>query len=308
MIEVKNLWMHYGKFPALKDISFHVKQGDIFGFIGPNGAGKTTTIKILATLLEPTRGRAFINGKCVVNQPEEVRSMIGYMPDYFGVYRGITVREYLDFFAGAYKIERRRRRKVIRDVMELTDLVQIAGRDAASLSKGMKQRLCLGKALINDPRVLILDEPAAGLDPRARVELRDLIKELARMGKTIFISSHILTELSDMCNTVGIIEQGKMLISGDIETIMSQVHPTLRFVIRMGGEPGDVKPLLGEVPGIAQIEQADNTLTVDIDGDEALIGAVVQALVQKGISITGVEREQRDLESLFLRVTRGRLA
>jgi len=310
LIEVRNLWMYFGRFPALRDVSFDVSRGDIYGFIGPNGAGKTTTIKILATLLEPTSGRAFVDGNCVVNAPEKVRSIIGYVPDYFGVYPGITVREYLDFFAGAYKIEKRRRKKVVQDVMELTDLVPIAERNAATLSKGMKQRLCLGKALINDPLVLVLDEPAAGLDPRARIEVRDLIKELARMGKTIFISSHILTELSGMCNTVGVISHGQMLVSGDIESIMSSLGATMRFVVRMGGQPGDVRGHLAGIIGLKAVYQTDNLLTIDLDegSNESIIGTLVQALVSKGVSVVGVERQEQDLESLFLRVTDGHLA
>ena len=308
MIQVRNLWMYFGRFAALRDVSFHVKQGDVFGFIGPNGAGKTTTIRILATLLEPTQGRAFVAGKCVVNHPEAVRSVIGYMPDYFGVYRGLTVREYLDFFAGAYKIERAKRPKVVQNVMELTDLVQIADKDAATLSKGMKQRLCLAKTLINDPKVLILDEPAAGLDPRARIELRDLIKELARMGKTILISSHILTELSDMCNTVGIIEQGQMLVSGDIKSIMASINPYIKFNIKLGGQPGNVTAHLAGMAGIVRAEQTDNTLVVEVDGDESVVGVVVQTLVGRGVMVLGVEREQRNLEHLFMHITQGRLA
>jgi len=223
MIEVRNLVKRYKNVEALKGVNFSVEEGDIYGFIGPNGAGKTTTIRILATLLIPNDGEAYVGGFNVVKEPDKVRKIIGYMPDYFGVYDDLLVWEYLDFFGAAYRIPRAERAQIIDRTLELTNLGVKRESFVSELSKGMKQRLCLARTLIHDPDILILDEPAAGLDPRARIEMRELLKELKSMNKTIFISSHILSELSDFCNKVGIIELGEMIVSGDIDAILKQV-------------------------------------------------------------------------------------
>jgi len=224
VIAVRDLTVRFGDFQAVSRISFDVEEGEIFGFIGPNGAGKTTTIRILATLLLPTSGTASILGHDVTEEPEAVRQVTGYMPDVWGVYPGLTVAEYLDFFAAAYGIPRRERARAVGDVMALTDLTPLARKLVETLSKGMKQRLCLAKTLIHDPRLLILDEPANGLDPRARIELRALLRELASMGKTVLISSHILTELSDLVSSVGIVERGRMLMSGEVGGIIERLR------------------------------------------------------------------------------------
>jgi ABC-2 type transport system ATP-binding protein len=223
VIRVRGLSKRYGDFQAISRVSFDVEEGEIFGFIGPNGAGKTTTIRILATLMLPSAGSARILGWDVTEHPEKVRSALGYMPDRWGVYPDITVAEYLEFFAAAYGTPRRERAKVIGGVMELTDLTALRERLVEALSKGMKQRLCLAKTLIHDPRLLLLDEPADGLDPRARIELRELLRELAAMGKTIVISSHILTELSDLVTSVGIVEQGRLVMAGEVGTIIERL-------------------------------------------------------------------------------------
>src|SRR6266851_2215071 len=225
MIEIKHLRKEYKDKPepAVKDLCLELEQGDIFGFIGPNGAGKTTTIKMLATLLTPTAGTAYVNGIDVVRQPELVRAVVGYMPDFFGVYDDIKVWEYLDFFAAAYRIPKDKRPQIIDDVLTLTDLNVKKDSYVESLSRGMKQRLCLAKTLVHDPKVLLLDEPASGLDPRARIEIKELLKELKNMGKTIIISSHILPELADFCNKIGIIEQGELVVSGEVQAIMQQL-------------------------------------------------------------------------------------
>src|SRR5688500_7810229 len=224
MVDLQHLRQEYSNnLVAVNDLSLHLDRGDIFGFIGPNGAGKPTTIKMLSTLLRPTSGRAFIDGVDVTREPEKVRGIIGYMPDNFGVYDDIKVWEYLDFFAAAYKLPRNQRPQIIDDVLELTDLTIKKDSYVEELSRGMKQRLCLAKTLVHDPQVLLLDEPASGLDPRARVEIKELLKELKSMGKTIIISSHILPELADFCNKIGIIEQGEMIVSGDVSEIMRQV-------------------------------------------------------------------------------------
>src|SRR5204863_258977 len=223
MIKLENVSKYYKTFPAVLDLNLEIGQGEVFGFIGPNGAGKTTTIKMLATLMLPTEGRVSIGGFDVVTEPHEVRRMIGYMPDSFGVYDDLLVWEYLDYFAALYKLDPGRRKRAISDVLELTDLTVKRGSQVMSLSRGMKQRLCLAKTLLHDPSVLLLDEPASGLDPHARIEIRELIRELCRMGKTVLVSSHILTELADFCTSIGIIEAGRLLASGRIDEITARL-------------------------------------------------------------------------------------
>jgi ABC-2 type transport system ATP-binding protein len=219
-ISVRHLWHRYGSLDVLRDVSFDVAHGEIFGFIGPNGAGKTTTIRIMATLLEPTAGSVHIDGYDAALDPDEVRKIIGYMPDHAGVYERITVREFLDFFADAYQIPEL---GVVDAVIELTDLTKLSDRLVATLSKGMKQRLQIARTLLHDPKVLVLDEPASDLDPRARIEVRDLLLELKELGKTIFLSSHILTELSDVCTSVGILERGALVVAGPIGEIAERL-------------------------------------------------------------------------------------
>src|ERR1044071_5605790 len=233
MIQIQHLRKEYKELVAVKDLNLELEAGDIFGYIGPNGAGKTTTIKMLATLLTPTAGTAYVDGIDVVRNPEEVRGIVGYMPDFFGVYDDIKVWEYLDFFAAAYRIPKEKRPQIIDDVLTLTDLNVKKDAYVESLSRGMKQRLCLAKTLVHDPKVLLLDEPASGLDPRARTEIKERLKELKAMGKTIIVSSHILPELADFCNKIGIIEKGQMVVSGEVEAIMKQVRggPVLQIRI-----------------------------------------------------------------------------
>ena len=304
MIEVRNLKKEYGGFVAVDGISFTVPRGEIFGFIGPNGAGKTTTMRILSTLLEPTSGEARVDGLDVTEFPERVRATIGYMPDYAGVYEGIDVWEYLDFFAAAYGIDRARRGAVIDGVMELTDLHGLRRKMATSLSKGMRQRLILAKTLLNDPAVLILDEPAAGLDPRARIELRALLKELGAMGKTIVVSSHILTELADMCTSVGILEKGRMVTSGSISEILGRLNPGRTLVLRTY-EPAKAAEALKAFASVSVVEQGARTVKLKHAGEEPEIAEIVRALAAQGIPILGLEEEKANLEDLFLQITRG---
>src|SRR4051794_8128399 len=224
MIELNNFTKVYGEFVAVQNLNLKIGAGEMFGFIGPNGAGKSTTIRFLATLLKATGGEGIVNGHSVTRDPLGVRKSVGYMPDNFGVYDGMRVWEFLDFFAVAYQIPRNKRRTVIADVLELLDLTHKREDFVNGLSRGMKQRLCLAKTLVHDPPVLILDEPSSGLDPRARLEVKALLKELRRMGKTILISSHILSELSDFCTSIGIIERGKLLAAGSIRDIQQQIR------------------------------------------------------------------------------------
>jgi ABC-2 type transport system ATP-binding protein len=223
-IRVRHLWHRFGKLDVLRDVSFEVGHGEIFGFIGPNGAGKTTTIRVMATLLEPLSGRVEVDGFDVSVDPEAVRKIIGYMPDHAGVYDRVTVREYLEFFADAYKVAPDANYSVVDAVMELTDLTKLEGKLVATMSKGMKQRLQLARTLLHDPKVLILDEPASDLDPRARIEIRDLLVELRSLGKTIFLSSHILTELADVCTSVAILERGRLVVAGPISDIARRLE------------------------------------------------------------------------------------
>jgi ABC-2 type transport system ATP-binding protein len=308
MIEVRHLTKTYNGVPAVNDLSFTVERGDVFGFIGPNGAGKTTTMRILATLLDPTDGEATVDGVSVVDEPEKVRLLLGYMPDYYGVYDGIRVWEYLDFFAASYDFRRNERRSVIDDVMALTDLTPLRDKLVATLSKGMKQRLCLAKTLIHDPKVLILDEPAAGLDPRARIELRELIKELARMGKTIMISIHILTELSDMCNAVGVIERGQLLTSGKIDEIHRQMQPVQLVTFQFHERADEALSLLHSHPHVLAARRENGSVIVEFDQTPEKIYELVKLVVQRDLPLIGLREEKRNLEDLFMKITEGTLA
>ncbi len=308
MIEVLNLLKTYDGVPAVNELSFTIERGGVFGFIGPNGAGKTTTMRILATLLDPTDGEAYVDGVSVVDEPEKVRLLVGYMPDYYGVYDGIRVWEYLDFFAASYDFNRHERRQVIGDVMELTDLTPLREKLVATLSKGMKQRLCLAKTLIHDPKVLILDEPAAGLDPRARIELRVLIKELAGMGKTIMISSHILTELSDLCDSVGIIERGQLLANGKIKDIERQMHPVQVVTFQFHDRADEALATLKAHPHALSARLDDSSVVVEFDQSPEKIYELVKLVVQKDLPLIGLREERRNLEDLFMKITQGELA
>jgi ABC-2 type transport system ATP-binding protein len=306
VIDIQHLRKEYQNIVAVKDLSFRLDQGDIFGFIGPNGAGKTTTIKMLATLLRPTSGTAFVGGWEITREPERVREIIGYMPDFFGVYDDIKVWEYLDFFAAAYKIPRDRRSGIIDDVLELTDLTGKKNSYVEELSRGMKQRLCLAKTLVHDPGVLLLDEPASGLDPRARVEIKELLKELRRMGKTIIVSSHILPELSDFCNKIGIIEQGELIVSGDVNEIMKQMAGGHVIDVRL--PPEDHAPalsLLADRTDVADARAADGMIKIHYSGPPEEVYQLLAALVSAGVRVQSFSEQATDLEDIFMQVTRG---
>jgi ABC-2 type transport system ATP-binding protein len=305
VIEVRDLAKNYDGYWAVRGISFSVAEGDIFGFIGPNGAGKTTSIRIISTLLDPTSGSVRVGGKCVVADAEEVRRLIGFMPDNFGVYERITVWEYLDFFAAAYGLGRRERFAAIEGIMELTDLGGLRDRLTGDLSKGMRQRLCLAKTLVHNPKVLILDEPANGLDPRARIEFRALLKELRNMGKTIFISSHILAELSDICTAVAILEKGRVVASGPVDAIKRALQPGLAFRLEVLENPAAAQGALEEVPGVSAVKVERNALVFQLSGDRAQVPELVRALVNRGIPIVGLQEVKTDLEGLFMQLTQG---
>ena len=306
MIEVRSLSKRFKKLDALKHISFDINQGDIFGYIGPNGAGKTTTIKILATLLLPTSGEVYIDGIDVVRQPMQVRKIIGYMPDFFGVYDEMKAWEYLDFFAACYRIPKTKRMSIIDDVLELTDLTTKKDAFVHELSRGMKQRLCLARCLVHDPKVLLLDEPASGLDPRARIELRELLKELGRMGKTILVSSHILTELADFCNTVGIIEAGEMVLTGKIEDILHEIKGCRVLEIKVTERDQEAREMLLSREKVSDVTIVEPCfLKVSFTGETDEIPDLMDFLKEKGIRVVSFSEEETDLEDLFMRVTKG---
>ena len=310
VIRTSKLTKSYAGKPALESLDLEIQEGEIFGYIGPNGAGKTTTIRILSALLLPTRGFAEVDGVNVVAHPMRIKKLVGYMPDSFGVYDNMTLFEYLDFFGAAYRIEKRRRRKVIDDVLALTDLGPKRDDMVSDFSRGMKQRACLAKTLLHDPKVLILDEPASGLDPRARIELRELLKELQRMGKTILISSHILTELSTMCTTVGIIEAGRLVASGRVEDIVKRVRAHREFVVDLvrQADAERAAKALETLPGIRKVAAAGKTLRLALEATEEEIAAVPALLAAEGLPFVGFREDLADLETAFLTLTRGALA
>ncbi|MGF1571704.1 MAG: ABC transporter ATP-binding protein [Sumerlaeia bacterium] len=306
MIEICNVSKTYKDLTAVNNLSFSIDKADIFGFIGPNGAGKTTTIKILATLLKPTQGYALVCGYNVLTQADDVKRVMGYMPDNFGVYDDMKVWEYLDFFAAAYKIEKARRKQIIDDVLELTDLTEKKTAYVESLSKGMKQRLCLAKTLVHDPQVLLLDEPASGLDPRARIELRELLKELRNMGKTILISSHILTELADFCNKVGIMERGNLQYAGDVREITEQLRGAKIVEVKVkAGFEQQAEEVFMNSGKVTEVQRDGSVLQIhmplDFDDDDF----VSDTLVANGIKFTSIRELEIDLEDVFMKLTKG---
>ena len=305
MIRINHLHKEYKGLTAVKDLSLHLEAGDIFGFIGPNGAGKTTTIKMLATLLKPTSGTALIDGIDVVEHPEAVRGRIGYMPAFFGIYDDMRVWEYLDFFAGAYRLPKQQRPRIIDDVLNLTDLAGKKDNYVEELSTGMKQRLCLAKTLIHDPKVLLLDEPASGLDPRARIEIKELFKELKAMGKTIIISSHILPELADFCNKVGIIERGELLVSGDVQDIMAQLTGGKTLEIKVLDGMDRAMELLADAPGVRAVRPVNAHLHVEFTGDLEAQADLNKLLVDGGLRVQTFSEQETDLEDIFMKVTKG---
>ena len=337
MIETINLCKEYGELVALNNLNLSIGEGDCFGFIGPNGAGKTTTIKILATLLKPTRGQAMINGLTVGYQNRQIRPLIGYVPDFMGAYEDMVVTEYLEFFAAAYGITGQQRKRVVTDVLELTDLSYKATAEVNSLSRGMQQRLSVARVLLHDPKVLLMDEPASGLDPRARIEMRELLKELRRMGKTIIISSHILHELAELCNVVGVIERGNLLFSGSVRDLIRKTRMEHLVNVSVAERTEDAAKLLHQVPGVKRIQITEEeeavgsaTWTLAPGGGNGNGGAapgatrrrpVIQVtfeesalhtvsdipsrLINAGFRLTQFTEEKVNLETAFMRLTQG---
>ncbi len=308
MIELTHFGKDYGDFTAVDSLDLKIEPGELFGFIGPNGAGKSTSIRFLATLLRPTRGDGMVNGFSVTRQPLDVRRSIGYMPDAFGVYDGMKVWEFLDFFAVAYKIGKSQRKQVINDVLELLDLTHKRDSYVNSLSRGMKQRLCLAKTLVHEPPVLILDEPTSGLDPRARIEVKALLKELRQMGKTILISSHVLSELADCCTSIGIIERGKLLMHGPISEIYSHIrsHPVIQIRVNAGADRA--LSIVRSQLNIRDAWQDGNVITVEFSSADDDPGVLLRKLIEGGIEVRSYSEKEPTLEDVFMTVTKGLVA
>ena len=305
MIELRHLHRWFGRTRAVDDISFEVQQGQVFGYIGPNGAGKTTSMRILATLDEPTQGDALVDGFSVVDDPDRVRRRVGFMPDAFGTYASMNVREYLDFFARAYGLRGPQRLRAMSYVMEFTQLDGLATKPINGLSKGMKQRLCLGRTMIHDPAVMILDEPAAGLDPRARIQLREMIRRLAADGKTILISSHILSELAEMCDVVGIIEQGRMLASGSVADMQQGQQRRSWVKVRVLGGAAGLAQWLAARTDIDELRTDGDVASFSHAGDEASEAALLAGMVQAGFRVVAFGSKVKSLEDVFMQVTAG---
>lgn len=311
IIEIKGLTKKYGNLTALDDLTMTVEEGAVVGFLGPNGAGKTTTMRILTTLLRPTSGEAWVAGHSVLKDPHGVRKAIGYMPDFFGVYDDMKVWEYLDFFGACYDLPQTTREAMIDDLLALVDLNHKKEAFVNELSRGMKQRLCLARTLTHDPQVLILDEPASGLDPRARIEMRELLRELRNMGKTIFFSSHILSEVADICTSLAILEAGRLVVYGDMEEMRRQLRTHRLIQMRV---LGPLEPLLElllhreQVLSTVSGEEAElppDTVRFDFSGDDSDLSQLLADVVAAGIRVLSFSEEDGDLEDVFLQVTRG---
>ncbi len=316
ILETQGLTKRYGKGPnsrlALDGLDLQVEQGAIFGFVGPNGAGKTTTIRILTTLLKPSAGDAWVGGYSIATQPHEVRHLLGYMPDFFGTYGDLQVGEYLEFFARCYRVPRAERAAIINDLLELVDMTHRRDDMVESLSRGLKQRLSLARTLLHDPQVLILDEPASGLDPRARVEIRDLLVELARMGKTIFFSTHILSDVSEICTDVAILEAGKLVASGNIGTLQQQIQSTRIITIEVLADAPQAEPVL-RAAGLHDVQPVETNHLLpgrsrwqaSFHGDDRALSDLLTALVHENLPVVHFSEQQTDIEDVFMQLTQG---
>ncbi|MEX0643434.1 MAG: ABC transporter ATP-binding protein [Pirellulales bacterium] len=306
-IELRRLHRVFDRTHAVNDVSFEVEAGQVFGYIGPNGAGKTTSMRILATLDEPTAGDAYVDGFSVVDDPDRVRRRLGFMPDYFGTYQNVNVREYLDFFARAYGLNGQERLVAIDEVMEFTQLGTLASKPIDGLSKGMKQRLCLGRTMIHNPSVLVLDEPAAGLDPRARIELREMIAKIAEAGKAVLISSHILTELAEICDSVAIIEQGQLLAVGSVAEISARAKVQSLVHVKVLNDATGLQTWLAAREGVAELRMDGDLAVFSYAGDRQAEALLLRAIVEAEFAVIEFGAKHKTLEDVFLHVTEGRV-
>jgi len=302
VIETVNLRKEYGNVIAVRDLTLTVKPGDIFGLIGPNGAGKSTTISMIASLLEPTEGSILVDGLDVDKNRRQVREIVGYMPDFFGMYDDLTAREYLAFFATAYGVAEPVRTSRINDALEVVELQDKGDELIGKLSRGMRQRLCLGKTLIPDPKVLLLDEPASGMDPKGRIELRGLLKELRRQGKTILISSHILTELSDICNAIGIMEKGRVIETGTVDEIRAKIRGLMRLNVEVLEGVSRAERLLESDEMVENLVVEGNRLSVAVKGDADYAATLLEKLISSGVRVSSFAREEANVEEIYMQI------
>ena len=305
MLSIRNLNKRYGKFQAVSDLNLDVPEGEIFGFVGPNGAGKTTTMIIICGLLRATSGEITLDGVDIIQNSRRMKEKIGYMPDFFGVYDDLKVSEYLEFYASIYNIKGQERKRITDDLLELVDLGSKREAYVDSLSRGMKQRLCLARSLVHNPRLLVLDEPASGMDPRARFEMNEILKNLKCMGKTIIISSHILPELAELCTSIGIIDQGRMVISGSNEEIMQQVYNKKVVRLKVTERLDDAVLILKEYPFVDKLVIGENTIQAGFGGGDDEMSRVLSDLISRGIPVVSFAQMDGNLEDVFMKVTKG---
>ena len=311
MLKIDSLTKNYGSFPALKGLSLEIPDGALHGFVGPNGAGKTTTMRILATLMKPTSGTAFVDGTDVVKDGQKARKLVGYMPDFFGVYDSLKCWEYLDFYARCYRIGAEERKKMTRRLLELVQLEEKEDEYVDALSRGMKQRLCLARSLIHDPKLLILDEPASGMDPRARAEMKGILRTLREMGKTVLISSHILPELAEMCDSLTILDHGELVFSGSVEALNDKMNGNAPLDIRLTEGCGEENVeaavrCLKEMPAVTEIlREEPYLLRIRLTNDADVCPDVLRQLVMKGVPVSDFHRAPMNLEKVFMEVTQG---
>ena len=304
-IRTQGLTKRFGKLTAVDHLDLTIEQGTLYGLIGPNGAGKTTTLRLLAGLLEPSGGEIYLDGQRV-RDAQQASRVIGYMPDFFGVYEDMMVWEYLDFFARCYHIRAAQRRQIVDELLALVDLTEKRDAYVQTLSRGMRQRLCLAHALVHDPQILLLDEPASGLDPRARVEMRELLRELRAMGKTVVVSSHILSELAEMCDAVGIIEQGKLLVSASLQEVYRQMKQDRTLRLRVLSDQEQAMALLRNYPGVGEVYAANGDhIEANFVGDDPATAALLTHLTAQGVAVVAFHETANDLEEVFLRITQG---
>lgn len=305
MLEINNLIKRYGRFTAVDGLSLKIEQGSVFGFVGPNGAGKTTTMKIMAGLMKASGGQITIDGEDITKNPKLIREKIGYMPDFFGVYDNLKVTEYMDFYAGTYYIPYAERPELINNLLELVDLTEKKDFYVDSLSRGMKQRLCLARSLIHDPDILILDEPASGLDPRARIEMKEILKTLGNMGKTVIISSHILPELAEMCTEIGIIDRGVMQAQGSVQQIMRMLTKKRVIHIKPFGNMEELLRILKEAPQVIEVSENENDVEASFDGEDEDLANLLDRIVKGGVQLLSFKEKDGDLEEIFMQITGG---
>lgn len=305
MLQINHLYKNYGRFQAVQDLNLHIPQGDLFGFVGPNGAGKTTTIRMVCGLMLPTAGNILINGIDALANRREIKKQIGYVPDFFGVYDNLKVKEYMDFYGSMYSMNSRDVEKIMDDLLELVNLSDKKEVYVDTLSRGMKQRLCVARSLIHNPALLILDEPNSGLDPRARVEMKELLLNLKSMGKTIVISSHILSELSEMCNSIGIMNHGRLVAAGRIEDVMGTVFGSNRLIISVGSEMEPAVLMVKEQAGVKVESVGEKEIRIAHTLSEEEIAKMIAHMIQSGVVVTGFHKQEGNLETLFMQLTGG---